>query len=74
VPFIWTHRRDYLHETMTRPHLWWIQTMDEKWEGIIGRRNRILLELQYIQDMGTSQNGQHEQVWFSPIRFLVGVR
>jgi hypothetical protein len=63
VPFIWTHRRDYLHHTMTRPHLWWIQSMDEKWENIITKRNRILRDLQYIQDTGSaSDSGKTDQV------------
>jgi hypothetical protein len=75
VPFIWTHRRDYLHQAMTRPHLWWIQTMDEKWENIITKRNRILRDLQYIQDTGgaSSSSEKSDQVWrfyFFPIHFV----
>lgn len=48
VPFIWTYRKDYLHDMMTRKHLWWIHSMDSKWEDLIGRRSHLLSELQLV--------------------------
>ena len=48
APFIWSYRKDYLHEMMTRKHLWWIQSMDIKWEDIVGRRNNLLREVHLV--------------------------
>ena len=48
VPFIWTYRKDYLHNLFTRKHLWFIYSMDIKWEDLVGRRNDLLLELQAV--------------------------
>ena len=48
IPFIWAHRRDYLHTSMTRDHLWQILSWDEKWDTIFALRNRIHSEIDSI--------------------------
>ena len=49
---------------MTSSHLWWIRDMDEKWENKVAKKNRILLELQYIEDIASTNEGNIEQVSF----------
>ena len=48
VPFIWAHRRDYLHAVMTREHLWYIVTLDREWDGIYDQRTRLLQDINSI--------------------------
>ena len=50
VPFIWTYRKDYLHEVITCADLWFVQSMDEKWESLVDRRTRLSQELKFIED------------------------
>ena len=48
VPFIWAHRRDYLHPLITRDHLWQIVTWDEKWDTLYTQRSRLLRDIDGI--------------------------
>ena len=50
VPFIWAYRKDYLHEKMTRKHLWYILALDEKWEKMFTIQSRILADIETLRD------------------------
>ena len=50
VPFIWAYRKDYLHEKMTRKHLWFILALDEKWEKMFTLQSRILTDIETLGD------------------------
>jgi transcriptional accessory protein Tex/SPT6 len=50
VPFIWTHRRDYLAPQMTRRHLWYLYAMDERWERLYTMKKRISEQLSAVYD------------------------
>jgi transcriptional accessory protein Tex/SPT6 len=50
IQFIWAYRRDYLHEAITRKHLWLIMTWDEKWHTLLHLKQRILDDVKIISD------------------------
>jgi hypothetical protein len=65
VPFIWAYRKDYLHDVMTRSDLWYIHALDEKWEGVVDRRQRMLLDLDFIAEAieeGSGRLQPHQQL------------
>ena len=42
VPFIWTYRKDYLHQYMSSSHLWVVLDLHDQWTAIGGMRQRIV--------------------------------
>jgi transcriptional accessory protein Tex/SPT6 len=50
VPFIWTYRQDYLHEHMTRAHLWLIMDWHELYHKLILIKKRLLALLHAINE------------------------
>lgn len=56
MPLIWAHRRDYLHDMMTRDHLWLIVKLDEKWENLYSMRMRLDQIVQALSDASQGTN------------------
>ena len=54
VPFIWTHRRDYLHPEIQRRHLWQIFSMDERWDRLYSMKKRLTEQLAAVYDAAES--------------------
>lgn len=42
IPFIYTYRRDYLHPSLDRKHLWFVLTCDEKWEQLMIAKSNLI--------------------------------
>jgi len=50
VPFVWAYRRDYLHPSMTRAHLWQLFLMEEDWDKLYSMKRRLVREIRAIAD------------------------
>lgn len=73
VPFIWAYRKDYLHDVMTRSDLWLIHSLDEKWESIVDKRQRMLLDLDFISEAteeGAGRLHSQQQVRANTLPYL----
>ena len=57
VPFIWAYRKDYLHDQMRRKHLWYILSLDERWEGTFSLQSKVLNEIDMLGDFDRFANG-----------------
>ena len=54
VPFIWAQRRDYLSPQMTRRHVWFLYSLDERWERLYAMKRRITEQLSAVYDAADS--------------------
>lgn len=64
VPFIWTYRKDYLHKIITRQNLWFLYSLDEKWENLYESKSRIFLTLDSLSEAAQSDAADIEAKLF----------
>jgi len=66
VPFIWAYRRDYLHPSMTRAHLWHLFLMEEDWDKLYSMKRRLVREIRAIADAAEmTESGTDTEVQYS---------
>ena len=53
APFIWTYRRDYLHDCIDRNMVWRVLALDEDWLALSSKRKGLLTELHALEDAST---------------------
>jgi len=77
VPFIWAHRRDYLHPLITRDHLWQIVSWDEKWDMLYTQRRRLVAQVEGIflaYEYKSDEFNEDQEQRRSEILALTGLR
>ncbi len=54
IPYIWAQKKDYIHNILTRKHLWFIYNMDMQWDELTSRKNALEFEITSIANTGQS--------------------
>ena len=54
VPFIWSYRKSSLENKLERKHLWYILSLDEKWEKLKSLKVKILNFIETIKEAASA--------------------